>query len=78
MASAAKARKLYSFSYMREKWYVKAEIDIQNAIRRLSVSAFRTYVHPTRHVEELLADAGLERSFYRVTPVWQVAAYVRS
>ena len=78
VASAAKARKLYAFSYLREKWYVKAVIGIQNAFRRLRGSAFRTYVHPTRHIEELLADAGWERSFYRVTAVWQVEAYVRS
>ncbi len=76
-ASAARCRRWYALSVPRARWYIKAIIALQNAVRRLRGSSFRTFVHPTQALHALLAAAGLEQSFQRETFVWQISLYSR-
>ncbi len=76
-SSAAKCRRLYALSLPRARWEVRAVVAVQNALRRLRGSSFRTFVHSTGAVHQLLAAAGLERVFHRNTLAWQVSLYAR-
>lgn len=76
-ASAARCRRWYALSVPRARWYIEAIIALQNGLRRLRGSSFRTFVHPTEAVHGLLAAAGLERGFHRESFVWQVSLYFR-
>jgi magnesium-protoporphyrin O-methyltransferase len=74
-AAAAKTEHMLGLSYPRGRWHVKVVVAIQNAFRRLTGNPFRTFVHSTRRMHELLSTAGLERCHERSTMVWQVAVY---
>lgn len=76
-ASAAKCGRLYAFSIPRDRWLVKAVVALQNLVRRIRGSSFRTWVHPVARIEELLVEAGLERSFESNGMVWRVSVFVR-
>ncbi len=76
-SSAGKCRRLYALSLPRARRGVKAVVAVQNGLRRLRGSSFRTFVHSTAAVHKLLAAAGLERVFHRETFVWQVSLYTR-
>jgi magnesium-protoporphyrin O-methyltransferase len=75
--SAPKARRYYALSYPRDRWYVRIFTALENLLRRLTGNAFRTFVHPTRALESLLAEAGLSRVSRRDTLVWRVELYAR-
>ncbi len=76
-ASAARCRRWFALSVPRARWYIKAVMALENALRRLRGSSFRTFVHPTEALHGLLGAAGMERSFHRETFVWQVSLYSR-
>ncbi len=75
--SAARARKLYGLVYPRDIWWVKLGLVVVNFIFRLRKNPFRTFSHPTKAVEALIARQGLVQRFYRRTLVWQVVVYSR-
>ena len=75
--SVRKANKLYGVIYPRDTWWVKAGIGIENLIRRLKGNSFRVIVHPTRAVDRLIKENGLEKRFYRALTDWQIVVYVR-
>lgn len=76
-ASASRCRRWYALSFPRDRWYVRAIVAVQNALRRLSRNPFRTYVHSGGRVEALVRAAGLVRRVSRGTFVWQAALYER-
>lgn len=76
-ASAGKCRRWYAASLPRDRWYVRAAVALQNAARRLRGNPFRTYVHPTARVTELLVSAGFRPRFDRATPIWRILVYER-
>ena len=75
--SVARAGKLYGLVYPRYVWWMKIWLAIQTFFLRLKHSSFRTYLHPTEAVEELVYSHGFKRGFYRRTLVWQVVLYTR-
>jgi magnesium-protoporphyrin O-methyltransferase len=75
--SAARAEKLYGVVYPRDAWWVRAGIAIENLVFRMGRNPFRLFVHPTDAVEAALRTSGLERRFYRQTPLWQVVVFAR-
>ncbi len=77
-ASAGRCRRWYALSLPRARWYIRAVVALQNALRHLRGSSFRTFVHPTDAVHGLLVAAGLERSFHHESFVWQVSLYSRT
>jgi len=76
--SVAKAGMLYGLVYPRDTWLLKVGIRAGNLFLRLSHNPFRGYVHPTRAVDSLVRNNGLQRRFYRTTALWQVVVYARS
>jgi magnesium-protoporphyrin O-methyltransferase len=75
--SSARAKKLYGLVYPRDTWWVKIAIWFLNLIFRLQKSPFRTFVHPSQRVEELVNRSGLRRHFSHNTLIWQVIVYAR-
>ena len=75
--SVARAGKYYGLVFPREDWWMKVGLVLQNLYLRLIRSHFRTFLHPTAGVEELVTGYGFKRSFYKRTLVWQVALYSR-
>ena len=73
--SVARAGKYYGLVFPREDWWMKAYHVLQSLFLRLTRSRFRTFLHPTEAVEELVKDRGFRRCFYRRTFVWQVVLY---
>jgi magnesium-protoporphyrin O-methyltransferase len=75
--SAARARKLYGLVYPRDTWWVRIGLAIENFIFKLQRNPFRSFVHPTKSVEDILSNHGLMRRSYRRTLLWQVVVYTR-
>jgi magnesium-protoporphyrin O-methyltransferase len=73
----AKARFLYGAVYPRDAWWVSSFVAVQNFIRWLRGSTFRTFVHSPAIIHATLRDAGLETLATGRTMVWEVAVYRR-
>ena len=76
--SVQKANKLYAVIYPRDTWWVKAGIAVENLVRKLKGSNFRVIVHPTRAVDRLIKENGMEKRFYRALIDWQIVVYARA
>jgi len=70
-------RRLLALSYPRDRWYVRLFIRCDNARRRLTGKAFRTFVHPVSEMERFLTKAGFTRRDGHTGLVWAVAIYAR-
>jgi SAM-dependent methyltransferase len=75
--SVAQAGRLYGLVYPRYVWWMKIGLAIQTFFLKLQRSRFRTYLHPTEAVEELVRSHGFKQRFYKQTFVWQVVVYAR-
>ena len=75
--SAERATRLYAVVYPRDAWWNRLGASLINSILRFRGSSFRVFVHPADAVERVIAGKGLERTFHRATPIWQVVVYVR-
>lgn len=76
-ASATKARNFYGLVYPRDTWWMKLAIPVLNFGLRLRRNSFRVFVHPTRAVDAIVHQNGLQRRFYHKTFIWQVVVYAR-
>ena len=76
--SANHARKFYSLVYPRDAWWVKLGNRFINFFFWLRRESFRTFVHPTQEVDEIIRQSGFERRFTYRTLIWQVFVYARS
>ncbi len=76
--SVKKANRLYGVVYPRDKWWVKLGSAIYfNFKFWLQRNPFRTFIHPTKEVEEIIYSNGFIRSFHRNMGSWQVVLYSR-
>jgi len=76
-ASAARARCLLAFTYPRDRWPVRAVNRLQNLLRRLKGSEFRTFVHPPQRMQAVLEATGLVHAARHKTLVWTLDLYRR-
>jgi tRNA1(Val) A37 N6-methylase TrmN6 len=70
------AQRGFAYSYPRDRWYIRAGMRIENALRRRS-NGFRTFVHPETSMRELITRAGFELVSQRRTFVWSADVFVR-
>ncbi len=75
--SVARAGKYYGLVFPREDWWMRVWHVLESFYLRLTNSRFRTFLHPTEAVENLVREHGFKRRFYRRTFVWQVVVYAR-
>jgi hypothetical protein len=76
-AAAARARRLLAFTYPRNRWPVRAVNALQNFLRRLKGSEFRTFVHPPQRMRAVLENAGLVHASRSRTLGWTLDLYRR-
>ena len=65
-----------AFSYPRDRWYIRAGMRLENALRRRR-NGFRTFVHPEKRMRELITRARFDLVFQRRTFVWSADVFIR-
>ena len=75
--SSKLARKIYAVIYPREVWWTKLAFLMMNFYAKIKGSSFRTFIHPTQKVEEIIFGNGLKRNYYATTLIWQVAIFTK-
>ncbi len=70
------AERGFAFSYPRDRWYVRAGMRLENALRRRR-NKFRTFVHPETRMRELITAAGFGLVAQKQTLSWSVDVFVR-
>jgi magnesium-protoporphyrin O-methyltransferase len=75
--SLGKARRLFAYSYPRDRLGVRAVIAMQNKLRQLRRTGFRVFVHPPARMTALIRGTGFRAVFQARTLVWQVDVYAR-
>ena len=75
--SSKLAQKIYAVIYPRDVWWTKLGFLMMNFYTKIKGSSFRTFIHPTKKVEEIILRNGLKQNFYATTLVWQVVIYTR-
>jgi magnesium-protoporphyrin O-methyltransferase len=76
--SAARARRRYGLVYPRDTWWIRAAEVVFNGTLRLFRQRLRMWVHRTRDVEAVIADAGLRPVHRRNGIFWQVVVFERA
>lgn len=71
------AERGFAFSYPRDRWYVRAGIRLENALRRSRRNGFRTFVHRETKMRELVTRAGFDLVSQRRTFVWSADVFIR-
>ena len=69
-------RRALALSYPRDRWYVRAVMSVDNALRRRK-NKFRTFVHPKAEIRDLITRAGFELVFRKRTIIWSADVFVR-
>jgi magnesium-protoporphyrin O-methyltransferase len=76
--SSERAGRKYGVVYPRNTWWSRIFCALENLIFRIQRSPFRTFIHPTEVVEEIVHSEGFVRRFFRELGQWQVVVYVRT
>ena len=74
-SSTAKTNQVYALTYPRNRWFIKAVIEIMAFILKLSGSDFRAYVHNPNDIERWITEAGFKKSFQEKTFIWLTQVY---
>jgi hypothetical protein len=75
--SVAKAGRLYGLVYPRDTWWMRAAIFTGNLYFRVARNPFRTFVHRTQAVDNLVRENMFQQRFYKTSGPWQVVVYGR-
>lgn len=78
MEAASRAKLWLALAYPRDRWYVRALIGFDNAKRRLRSNWFRSFVHPTTQIGELIRGTGFRLVRHTETVVWRIEVYART
>jgi SAM-dependent methyltransferase len=76
--SASRARALYGVVLPRDRTIVRLGMRLLNVWFRIRGLEYRSYAHPNRVVDALVADAGLRPRMEDRTFAWRVVLYDRS
>lgn len=76
--SASKARRWYAYSLPRDRWWVHLVHRLEEGIvNRLRGKKFRSFVHPTRAIEQLLEDQGFRKIRQGYQREWEAVVFER-
>ncbi len=76
--SSERTGRIYGVVYPRNTWRAKILTALENLYYRIQRNPFRTFVHPTEVVEEIILSKGFVRRFFREVGQWQVVVYGRT
>jgi magnesium-protoporphyrin O-methyltransferase len=77
-AAAKHARRVFAFSYPRDRWYIRLWLALENVRRRLVGNPFRTFVHAPAEMEARVTQNGFVRTHRSKTFVWSIDVYART
>ena len=75
--SAERCRRVYGLVYPRDRRLARVVVRVQNGLRRIFRSAFRSYVHPVAAMDGLIQSLGFRLTRTQRTFVWEMAVYER-
>ena len=75
--SSERAGKIYGVVYPRNTWWTRILCVLENLYFRIQRNPFRTFIHPTEVVEEIVRSKGFVRRFFREVGQWQIVVYGR-
>jgi magnesium-protoporphyrin O-methyltransferase len=76
-AAIACSRRLFGYSYPRERWDVRGVIGLENTVRRWTGGSFRAFVHPEAGMSAVLVARGFRRVSRRQSFAWCADVYAR-
>jgi magnesium-protoporphyrin O-methyltransferase len=76
--ATAHSRRLLALAYPRDRWWVKCAMGIENAWRGIRGDDFRSFVHRSAAIADVLHRGGFTRSRELSTFAWQMELYTRS
>jgi magnesium-protoporphyrin O-methyltransferase len=68
----------FAMSYPRDRWFVRAGIWFENAMRRRRGNSFRAFVHPPSEMTRIIEAAGFRLTSRRQTPAWSCDVFVKT
>ncbi|HEX6249033.1 MAG TPA: methyltransferase domain-containing protein, partial [Nocardioidaceae bacterium] len=77
-AAADHARRLLVFSHPPRNVLSRSLLGVQNTFLRMTGRSFRAFAHPPEAMLAVLARSGMEPSYRRRAPVWQVVGLERA
>jgi magnesium-protoporphyrin O-methyltransferase len=75
--SAGRAARLYAAVYPRDALFIRLVNRVQNAFRGLVRSEFRTWIHSTAAIEQLLHRHGFRLRSVAQTMIWRIVVFER-
>ncbi|MHA2179641.1 MAG: class I SAM-dependent methyltransferase [Candidatus Thorarchaeota archaeon] len=76
--SSERAGRIYGVVYPRNTWWTRILCSLENLYFRIQHNPFRTFIHPTEVVEEIVHSKGFVRRFFREVGQWQIVVYERA
>lgn len=76
-AATKHARRVFAFSYPRDRWYIRLWLALDNLRRQLFGNPFRTFVHAPAAMEMRVIQNGFVRIHRSRTFVWSIDVYAR-
>lgn len=73
-----RAKTAFAMSYPRDRWFVRAGIWLENAMRRRKGNPFRTFVHPPAEMMRIIAQAGFTLATRNRTLGWSADVFVKT
>src|SRR4030095_11884754 len=72
------AQTAFAMSYPRDRWFVRAGIWFENAMRRRRGNPFRTFVHPPSAMMGIIERAASRPASRQLTMAWSSDVFVKS
>jgi magnesium-protoporphyrin O-methyltransferase len=76
--SLDRTRRVYAYTIPRDRWFVRAVLEVGALVLRLFGSRFRSYVHDPVHIEACVEQGGFHRCYQNQTAIWQTRVFVRA
>lgn len=76
-SSTAKTSRVYALTYPRNRWFIKAAIEIMALLLKISGSDFRAYVHNPESIEAWIIQAGFKKAYQEQTFIWRSQIYTK-
>ena len=76
-SSTKKTNRAYALTYPRNRWFIKAAIEIMAFFLKLSGSDFRAFVHDPDDIERWILEAGFKKTYQAQTFIWLSQIYTK-
>ena len=76
-SSTVKTKRVYALTYPRNRWFIKAVMEIMAFFLKLSGSDFRAFVHNPDDIERWILQAGFKKTYQAQTFIWLSQIYIR-